>query len=127
MTRCDNLINWAYKQYDKQQHLDGDDPHEEISNNPTNRTYNDIATQYGIYTETPDCVPLLGFMDHDINESICYIVGCNAWGQAILSYCATVVPALLKCRPFTENEKKSMELLSIQRFTHHHNNHLSRL
>jgi hypothetical protein len=42
------------------------------------------------FLETPDMVPLVGLL-HDTSR-ICYLVGCNAWGQSILSYAASLVP-----------------------------------
>ena len=50
---------------------------------------------YGVYAETPDHLPLLG-RTH-AGSSIVYAVGCNAWGQASLSYVASLLPGLLGC------------------------------
>ena len=38
-------------------------------------------------------LPLVGHTSP--NSRVCYIVGCNATGQASLSYCATLLPGLL--------------------------------
>ena len=36
--------------------------------------------RYGVYSETPDLMPLVG--EPADSPGVCYIVGCNAWGQA---------------------------------------------
>jgi hypothetical protein len=93
--RCAKLIDWTYGTYHVHQ--------------AANRCAHDnIPQQCGIYSETPDYVPLVGSVlrrgaavpdEHDQDDEscspICYLVGCNAWGQAILSYAASLVPGLL--------------------------------
>jgi hypothetical protein len=112
--RCSNLIRWTYQQYNDTAMTNSDKCHEEESRIVLRFDEKTIPQQFGIYTETPDYVPLIGFTPND--DCICYIVGCNAWGQTILSYAATLVPAILGYRSFTPFEKKAMDLLSIQRF-----------
>lgn len=47
-----------------------------------------------------------------------YIVGCNAWGQASLSFAASLVPKLLGFQPFVDREEEECaNFLSIRRFT----------
>jgi FAD dependent oxidoreductase len=116
--RCSNLINWTYQQYSD----DGSNGNKIVVAERTDEgerestVYSEktVPQQYGVYTETPDYAPLVGFIPSD--DSVCYIVGCNAWGQTILSYSASLVPAILGYRPFTPFEDKAMKLLSIQRF-----------
>jgi hypothetical protein len=109
------LIDWTYQQYS-----DGGssgvitERHEGEDAECTIYDEKEVPQQYGVYTETPDCAPLVGFTSSD--DSVCYIVGCNAWGQTILSYSASLIPAILGYRPFTPFEDKAMKLLSIQRF-----------
>ena len=103
--RCENLIRWTYEQYQR-------------NDKNGNIEIETIPQQSGIYTETPDCAPVVGSIASDKDNTICYIVGCNAWGQAILSHAATLVPPLLGLRPMTDTEHDAMKVLSIQRFTH---------
>ena len=51
------------------------------------------------------------------SSNVCYLVGCNAWGQTILSYCATLVPGLLGYAEFTDQQRDILKLVSIRRFT----------
>lgn len=71
--------------------------------------------QYGVYSETPDHLPILGSVK---GSRICYIVGCNAWGQASLSYCASLIPKILGVDHalLTSEQSTSLKLLSIRRF-----------
>ena len=75
-----------------------------------------IPYQHGVYSETPDHVPLIGTL-HENNSKICYLLGCNAWGQTILSYCGSLVPGLLGFRELSMSERDKLELFSIRRFT----------
>jgi len=72
-------------------------------------------TSYGIYSETADFMPLVGSPDD--NSRICYMVGCNAWGQASLSAAAALAPALLGYREFTPDEARTARLFSLRRFS----------
>jgi len=49
-------------------------------------------------------------------SKVCYLLGCNAWGQAVLSYTATLVPGLLGYTPMTEEQSDLFELVSVRRF-----------
>ena len=115
--RCQSLINWTYEQYNTET---GDNSDQNISfdNDLEHDSSPTIPQQSGVYTETPDCAPVVGSIASDTNNTICYVVGCNAWGQAILSYAATLVPSILGYRPMTLMEQDAMKVLSIQRFQH---------
>lgn len=73
------------------------------------------SRQYGVYSETPDAVPVVGHVTS--SSRVCYLLGCNAWGQAVLSYAATLVPGLLGYRDLTAEEKDLFSLLTIRRFS----------
>jgi glycine/D-amino acid oxidase-like deaminating enzyme len=106
--RCYNLSHWTLQQYDCVE-TDGD--------------IKEYPQQYGLYSETPDFVPLIGFLNNDKSSSsnnngrICYLLGCNAWGQTILSYCSSLVPGLLGYTELTEEQKEVLSLVSVGRFT----------
>jgi FAD dependent oxidoreductase len=115
--RCAKLIDWTWETYNV--------------HDAANRCAHDtVPQQCGIYSETPDYVPLVGSVlrrgaavpsEHDQDDElcspICYLVGCNAWGQAILSYAASLIPGLLGYRPLTDDERDTLRLLSIRRFS----------
>lgn len=95
--RCGRLAAWARERYP---YLDADD---------------DYPSKYGVYSETADSMPIVGFPAE--TSRICYMVGCNAWGQASLSAAAAMAPALLGYREPTENEKAIAQLFSLRRFS----------
>ena len=95
--RCGRLAQWGWTKY----------PYLEFGA--------DYPATYGIYSETPDFMPLVGKTTQ--NSGICYMVGCNAWGQASLSAAASLAPALLGYRDLSEAEKQTADLLSIRRFS----------
>jgi len=107
--RCGNLIRWTLEEY-------GCEPM---------ASYDDITQQHGVYSETPDNVPLIGsFKDAATDgagatgsNTICYLLGCNAWGQTVLSYTSSLVPGLLGYKPLTDSQLDCMKLFSIRRFT----------
>eukprot|EP00039_Didymoeca_costata_P002352 m.59559 g.59559 ORF g.59559 m.59559 type:complete len:445 (+) comp11255_c0_seq2:119-1453(+) len=70
--------------------------------------------RYGIYSETPDALPIFGRPSE--NSNICYIVGCNAWGQALMSCLGDIVPAQLGLRPHSPEELKIANFCSVRRF-----------
>jgi glycine/D-amino acid oxidase-like deaminating enzyme len=116
--RCGNLIRWTLDKYQCAGQLDSHDDDNENDN---------IVQQHGVYSETPDYVPIVGSIqrkggdgdESDNNEAtVCYLLGCNAFGQAVLSYTSALVPGLLGYRPLTDDEKDIMELFTVQRFTH---------
>ena len=40
-----------------------------------------------------DYAPIVGTARR--GSGVCYVVGCNAWGQAAMSYAASLVPGIL--------------------------------
>jgi glycine/D-amino acid oxidase-like deaminating enzyme len=97
--RCARLSKWTLQQY--QCSLDDID-------------VAILPQQYGLYSETPDMLPLVGPLQD--RGRICYLLGCNAWGQAIFSYVASLVPGILGHADLTEEQKEILDLVSIQRF-----------
>jgi glycine/D-amino acid oxidase-like deaminating enzyme len=98
--RCSRMIEWARDRYPCLASVPNDC----------------IPQQYGLYSETPDYVPIIGTRSDE--SRICFLVGCNAQGQAILSYAASLVPKILGYGGnFDESQKESLRLLSIRRFT----------
>ncbi|KAG7337489.1 FAD dependent oxidoreductase [Nitzschia inconspicua] len=97
--RCSRLAEWTLQQY-------------KCSDNDWD--VSSFPQQYGLYSETPDMVPLVGPIRKD--SRICYLLGCNAWGQAILSYCASLVPGVFGFDSLDERQQEILELVSIQRF-----------
>ena len=95
--RCGRLAQWGWTKY----------PYLEFGA--------DYPSTYGIYSETPDFMPLVGMADPASN--ICYMVGCNAWGQASLSAAAALAPALLGYRELDDAEQRTADLFSIRRFS----------
>lgn len=75
-----------------------------------------VQTQYGVYSETPDKAPLVGPLWR--GSAVHYLLGCNAWGQAILSAAALSLPAILGLAPWPSQEQKEEydELLRASRF-----------
>jgi glycine/D-amino acid oxidase-like deaminating enzyme len=98
--RCANLTRWALERYGADQ-LDkaGSDS---------------LVQQYGVYSETPDHIPLIGHLTS--KSKVCYLLGCNALGQAVLSYSSSLVPGMLGYNELDEGHKDSLKLLSIRRF-----------
>ncbi|VEU41975.1 unnamed protein product [Pseudo-nitzschia multistriata] len=101
--RCNRLSRWTLERY-RCNDLYTD---EEVSSFPR---------QHGLYSETVDMVPIVGSLLTEGN--ICYLLGCNAWGQTILSYCASLVPGLLGFQGLTESQRDILNLVSVRRFSH---------
>ena len=105
--RCKRLSRWTLDRYD-------------CSNSYTDDEISSFPRQHGLYSETVDMVPMIGALlqenEHNEERNICYLLGCNAWGQTILSYCASLVPGLLGYQEFTESQRDVLKLVSIQRF-----------
>ena len=131
--RCGRMIAWIQERYSQQQLIL---PPQSMGKNDNDKENKEIPAavpvqqQYGIYSETPDFVPLVGTRSDD--SGICYLVGCNAAGQTILSYAASLIPKLLwkgKCDgdddhhhhtvadELDESQKEALRLFSIRRFT----------
>lgn len=98
--RCGNLLEWTLEKYGCGKDV---------------VSINDIPFQFGVYSETPDSAPLLGSLDAG-KSRLCYVLGCNAWGQTVLSYSSSLIPGLLGYSPLTESQKDNLKLLSISRF-----------
>lgn len=95
--RCGRLAQWGWTKY----------PYLEFGA--------DYPATYGIYSETPDFMPLIGKTDPE--SCVCYMVGCNAWGQASLSAAAALAAPLLGYRDMSEAEQRTADLFSIRRFS----------
>jgi len=105
--RCQNLADWVGMKYPylKQSIKD-----------------NGYMEKYGVYSETPDFLPIVGTASKE--SRVCYIMGCNACGQATLSYSSSLVPGLLGYKngekvpkfKFTKEQKEHLRLLSVRRF-----------
>jgi len=100
--RCNRLSRWTLERYG-------------CADSYTEEEVSSFPRQYGLYSETVDMVPIVGTFLKDKN--ICYLLGCNAWGQTILSYCASLVPALLGYQELTESQQDVLNLVSIRRFS----------
>ena len=98
--RCNNLDDWIFKKYPFLRH-DNED-HQRFH-------------QYGVYSETPDKMPIVGTIDD--HSRVFYITGCNAAGQSILSFAASKIPGMLGYADLTSRDKKLMHSLSIRRFS----------
>mmetsp|Transcript_7898 Transcript_7898/g.19401 ORF Transcript_7898/g.19401 Transcript_7898/m.19401 type:complete len:465 (-) Transcript_7898:1083-2477(-) len=106
--RCERLSRWTLDRYG-------------CGDSYTDKEISSFPKQYGLYSETVDMVPMIGTLmkGNELNEerNICYLLGCNAWGQTILSYCASLVPGLLGFVELTDIQRDILELLAIQRFS----------
>jgi glycine/D-amino acid oxidase-like deaminating enzyme len=125
--RCRNLSRWTMERYNSSSNNNNNKDHREID-------YESCSPQYGVYSETPDMAPLVGqflsasspnSQDSDSKSRksrICYLVGCNAWGQAILSFCSSLIPGLLGYQDIDEDwtptQRDVMSVVSIRRFSH---------
>jgi len=97
--RCQSLATWTGERY----------PYLSSSAEPGK-----YGARYGVYSETPDHMPLVGIPHPD--SRVCYLLGCNAWGQASLSYASTLVPGLLGVTELTQAQKECLPILDIKRF-----------
>lgn len=97
--RCGNLLEWTLKKY-------GCDV--------SSVSLDDVPNQFGVYSETSDFLPLIGSIDPSSNV-LCYLLGCNALGQTVLSYSSSLVPGLLGYTPLTDSQRDNLKLLSIRR------------
>jgi len=95
--RCDRLAEWAWAKY------------------PYLQSGIHYPSKYGTYSETADFMPLVGTPTD--SSRVCYMVGCNAWGQSSLSAVAAMAPALLGYREFAPEEDRAAKLFSIRRFS----------
>jgi len=95
--RCERLAQWGWEKY------------------PYLERGAEYPAKYGVYSETADFMPLVGTPSD--TSRVCYMVGCNAWGQASLSAAAAMAPALLGYRDLSSEEERTARLFSIRRFT----------
>jgi glycine/D-amino acid oxidase-like deaminating enzyme len=98
--RCEKLAGWLRHRY------------------PGMRAAPVVRTHYGIYSDTPDALPIVG--RRSSGSAVTYLLGCNAWGQSILSYCASLVPALAGVQDLAtlpEDDRRLLQLISPARFT----------
>ena len=95
LERCQSLAKWALNTY---QYLIQDG----------------WAFRYGVYSETPDRCAIVGTANPD--SRVCYLLGCNASGQAPLSFAASLIPGLLGYRRLSEEQQDLFKVLNIRRF-----------
>jgi glycine/D-amino acid oxidase-like deaminating enzyme len=98
--RCEKLARWTCERHP---YLLSKQPFEELS----------YSKLFGVYSETPDSAPLVG-RPNDASR-ICYVLGCNAWGQASMSYAGMLVPGLLGYTELSEEQRDALRLLTIRR------------
>jgi hypothetical protein len=124
--RCQELASWAYEKYP---YLLPEPPAPDST--PALSTMPSLTAppsagsgssseevpysqQYGVYSETPDSAPLVG-TPHS-RSKLCYLLGCNAWGQASLSYAASLVPGILGFEKLTLKQREFLSVLTIRRY-----------
>jgi glycine/D-amino acid oxidase-like deaminating enzyme len=73
-----------------------------------------MTFSYGVLSSTPDHVPIVGTPSP--TSRVAYVLGCNASGQASLSYGASLLPAILGYKAFTSEQKDLFLLLDVRRF-----------
>jgi glycine/D-amino acid oxidase-like deaminating enzyme len=95
--RCQRMADWTC---DKLPYL-----------KPNQHNYEE---RYGVYSETPDYSPLVGTPSPQ--SRVCYLLGCNAWGQAVLSFASSLVPSLLGYTEMSANDKEDFRVMNIRRF-----------
>lgn len=110
--RCGALAQWTCQAYPE---VFGRPAGEKEGEGACSVNSGEFAWQYGVYSETPDSAPIVGHTDP--SSRVCYLLGCNAWGQAVLSYAATLVPGLLDYEALSEEQQDLFSLLTIQRFS----------
>lgn len=109
--RCAALASWTRQAYP---HVFGQNKEDE-EGKETAVDLGAYSRQYGVYSETPDAVPIVGQVS--AHSRVCYLLGCNAWGQAVLSYAATLVPGLLGYKELDAQERDLFSLLTVRRFS----------
>lgn len=100
--RCRRLAQWTAEKY----------PYLLNGQNMNQLKY---EAKYGIYSETPDSTAIVGRTSD--SSRICYILGCNAWGQSLMSYAGHLVPGILGYAELSEEQEDNFSLLSIRRFS----------
>ena len=130
------LLRWALERYPAlaQDHADGPKADHSIEGESTTRLEGRSTPRvqehadgrkadpahfiaYGVYSDTPDCAPIVG--KPSPASAVCYAVGCNAWGQAAMSFAASLVPAILGYRALAPEEREGLAHMSMHRFALH--------
>lgn len=113
--RCHELATWAYEKYP---YLLPESPASTgiSSSLSISAPLSDVPyiRQYGVYSETPDSAPLVGTPHRQ--SRVCYLLGCNAWGQASLSYAASLVPGILGYASLSFKQREHLSVLTIRRY-----------
>lgn len=106
LARSQDLASWSLQKYPYMKSLlrEGEKPEECAKGRMV----------YGVYSETPDKLPVVGMVSKE--SRICYLMACNAWGQASLSYAASLVPGLLGYAELTTEQAACADLMAISRF-----------
>jgi len=114
--RCDSLLQWSLEKYPylRRQPPTAAPTAPNAAPTSTQDLDDKLETAYGVYSETPDALPLVG-KPHP-SSALCYLVGCNAWGQSSMSFCASLVPGLLGFSPLTPEQQQLAAFVSITRF-----------
>lgn len=94
--RCKELEEWAKHRY------------------PFLRNSKEVKYINGVYSETPDHLPILGSVNK--NSKIFYNLGCNAAGQATLSATSILILCLLGEKGMNKEEEEMINLIDIKRF-----------
>lgn len=100
--RCKKLAHWTAERY----------PYLLNGQNPADLKYD---SKYGVYSETPDSTALVGRTSD--SSRVCYLLGCNAWGQSLMSYAGHLVPGILGYTELSDEQKDSYSLLTIKRYS----------
>jgi glycine/D-amino acid oxidase-like deaminating enzyme len=75
-----------------------------------------VEQQYGVYSETPDFLPLVGLPRP--GSRVCYLLGCNACGQTVLTYAAAMVPGILGFAALDREQEEALKtLMPISRYS----------
>lgn len=115
--RCGNLAKWTLTKYPHMKNALGvSDPSDVLPTGDQSKYSKALQGRcvYGVYSETPDSLPLIG--KTNASSRICYAVGCNAWGQASMSYAAYVIPGLLGFTELSAEDAELADLFAISRF-----------
>jgi glycine/D-amino acid oxidase-like deaminating enzyme len=111
--RCQALADWTFSHYPHMKSM--------VPGLPDTSRVDPASTKwlqgryiYGVYGETPDYMPLLG--KADAGSRIVYALGCNAWGQASLTFAASVVPGLLGFAVLTKEQAECADAMALSRF-----------
>lgn len=73
-----------------------------------------FSTSYGVLSMTADYAPIVGRPSP--SNRICYLLGCNASGQASLSYASSLIPGILGYKTLNAEQSNLLRLVDIKRF-----------